>query len=102
MNLERNILTRCHTFDTLVSHFPITKMSTKKPRFNITLKKDTALYLKQLALRDEVPPATKISELVELAMEIEEDFRLSAIADKRLEKMTKTISHQEFWSKVRS
>lgn len=77
-------------------------MSTIKPRFNITLKKETAIFLKKLALHDEIPISTKISQLVEFALEIEEDFYLSKIADERDEKMTGTISHKEFWSKVRS
>ena len=76
-------------------------MPTKKRRLNITLSKDAAFFVKQIALRDEVPEATKISELVELALEIEEDMYLSRKSDELLERSKgKTISHKEFWSKL--
>lgn len=76
-------------------------MPTKKRRLNVTLKKDVALYLKEIALRDDVPEATKASQLIELAMEIDEDLYLSKIANERHKNMKGTISHKEFWSRVR-
>lgn len=76
-------------------------MPTKKRRLNITLNKDAAFYVKKIALRDDVPEATKASQLIELALEIEEDMYLSKISDDILEKSKgKTISHKEFWSKL--
>ncbi len=76
-------------------------MPTKKRRLNITLSKNAALFVKQIALRDDVPEATKISELVELALEIEEDMYLSRKSDELLEQSKgKTVSHKEFWSKL--
>lgn len=71
------------------------------PRFNVTLKKDTAHYVQQIAKRDEMPLSAKISQLVELALEIEEDLYFSRKADEVLRKSKgKTISHEEFWSKL--
>ncbi|OGJ61729.1 hypothetical protein A3A67_01535 [Candidatus Peribacteria bacterium RIFCSPLOWO2_01_FULL_51_18] len=75
-------------------------MPTKKRRINITLKKDVALYLKKLALRDDMPEATKAAQMIELAMEIEEDLYFSRIADERFRNMKKTVSAAEFWAKV--
>ena len=77
-------------------------MPTTKKRLNVTLKKDTAIYLKKMALRDDVPEATKASQLIETALELEEDLHFSRIADNRLETMKGTISHKEFWSRARS
>lgn len=86
-----------YTCDTLSHHL----MPTKKRRLNITLNKDAALFVKKIALRDDVPEATKVSQLVELALEMEEDMYLSKISDEILEKSKgKTISHKEFWSRV--
>jgi hypothetical protein len=75
-------------------------MPTKKRRLNITLKKDTAFYVKKLALRDDVPEATKASELIEAALEIEEDIFFSKIADERDKKTKNWISYEEFAAKV--
>ncbi len=76
-------------------------MPTSKKRINITLSKDTALFLQKIALRDNVPEATKASELLEKAMEMEEDEYFSAIADARAaDKKTTWLSHDEFWAKV--
>ena len=75
-------------------------MPTKKKRLNVTLKKDTAFYLKKMAVRDEVPESTKAAQLIEIAMELEEDLYWSKIADDRLKKTKKWISHEEFWSKL--
>ncbi|MDD4287283.1 MAG: hypothetical protein PHN33_02945 [Candidatus Peribacteraceae bacterium] len=75
-------------------------MPTKKRRLNVTLKKDVALYLKKLALRDDMPEATKAAQMIETAMEIEEDLYLSRIADDRFARTKKWISHEEFWSKL--
>lgn len=75
-------------------------MPTSKKRINITLEADTALFLEKIALRDDVPQATKVAQLLEKALEAEEDEYFSKIADKRAKKKTGWISHEEFWSKV--
>ncbi len=75
-------------------------MPTKKKRINVTLGRDTAIYLKQIALRDDVPEATKASQLIDMALEIEEDLYFSRIGDEKIKNMKGTISHKEFWSKV--
>lgn len=75
-------------------------MATIKKRLNITLPKETRLYLKKLALRDQVPEATKAAELLQMALEIEGDAYFANMAEDRLKKGGKFISHEEFWAKV--
>ncbi len=75
-------------------------MPTSKKRLNITLPDETRIYLKKLALKDNVPEATKAAELLQMALEIEEDAYFSKIADLRAKKGGKTISHETFWSKA--
>lgn len=71
-----------------------------KKRLNITLPKETRMYLKKLALRENVPEATKAAELLQMALEIEEDAYFSKIADRRARKGGRAVSHKVFWSKV--
>lgn len=75
-------------------------MPTSKKRLNITLSKQTALFLRHLSLRDDVPQATKAAELLEKALEMEEDEYFSAEADKRAAKDVGWMSHEAFWKKV--
>jgi predicted DNA-binding protein len=75
-------------------------MPTSKKRLNVTLDKDTALFLRNIALRDDVPQATKAAELIEKALELEEDEYFAKVAMQREKKNGKYISHEEFWSKV--
>ncbi len=75
-------------------------MPTFKKRINVTLEKDTALFLKKISLRDDVPQAKKAAELLEYALELVEDDYFSKMAEKRDVKNAKFISHDEFWSKV--
>lgn len=75
-------------------------MPTNKKRINITLSKDAAVFLYRIALRDEVPQATKAAELLELALELEEDAYFSALTEKRIKPNGRFLSHKDFWSKV--
>lgn len=81
-------------------YFPITVMPTQKRRLNITLKKDVAFYIKKMALHDDVPESTKAAELIENAIEFDEDLYWSRIAEESEKKTKKWISHKEFWSKI--
>jgi hypothetical protein len=55
-------------------------MPTSKPRLNLTLPKHLAVFLKKIALRDEVPQATKAVQLLERALEWEEgEFKQSFV-----------------------
>ncbi len=75
-------------------------MPTAKKRINITLPEHLAIFLKEIALRDDVPQATKAAEMLERAMELEEDGFFSILADMRDKQGAQFVSHQAFWSKV--
>ncbi len=75
-------------------------MPTKKKRINITLPKHLAVFLEQIAVRDDVPQATKAAELLERALEIEEEAYFSVAAEHRDKPDADFISHDAFWAKV--
>lgn len=59
--------------------------------------------LKRLAKRDQKPVATKVVDLIEEALELEEDLMLSKIADDRLKNYKGPwLSHDEVWGKKKS
>ncbi len=75
-------------------------MATTKTRINVSLSVEVEQALKALAKRDQVPSATKAAELLRLALEIEEDYVFSAIADDRItEKSIKWLKSEEVWGK---
>jgi hypothetical protein len=78
-------------------------MATTKDRINISISKSTRKMLEGLAKRDELPVATKALELLRMALEIEEDRVLSAIADGRLKRHKgKWLSHEQVWRKLKA
>lgn len=81
---------------TLLLHF--TYMATTKKRINISVSKDIEQVINLLAKRDEVPVATKARQLIQEALEIEEDFALAKLADERFATVKKWVSHEEVWS----
>ena len=76
-------------------------MPTTKKRLNLSLSRRLEYVLKGLATRDNVPQATKAVQLIEMAVEIEEDRILSQVAEERADELVngkeKTYSHDEFW-----
>lgn len=64
----------------------------------MSLPKDIDMALKKLAARDGVPQSAKALQLVEVALEIEEDQIWSAIAEERLKNKGKLKTHKEVWS----
>lgn len=75
-------------------------MPTSKKRLNICLSKSTAIFLEKLSVRDDVAQATKVVQLLEKALEMEEDEYFAAEGDARASKSHRTVSHDAFWSKV--
>ena len=74
-------------------------MTTLKKRINISVSEAVEQAVSLLAKRDDVPQATKVTELLELALELEEDAYFASVVKNRLEK--KVIdwkSHTEVWS----
>jgi len=72
-------------------------MSTLKKRINVTLQENIEKAVEKLAIRDQVPVATKASYLIKLAVEIDEDDILNSIAEKRDTKGAKFINHNDVW-----
>lgn len=72
-------------------------MPTTKARLNITLSKELEEAIRLLAKRDNVPQATKAVELLEEALELEEDVVWEAIANEREAKGGKLISFEKLW-----
>ena len=72
-------------------------MPTTKTRINITLPKTMEIVLNKIAKRDDMPVATKAQELLQFALEIEEDAMWNNIASARDKKNSKFIAHNQAW-----
>ena len=72
-------------------------MATTKKRINISVSKNVNDTLERLAKRDQMPQATKAEHLLTMALEIEEDEVLNAVALKRDGAGTKFVSHSAAW-----
>jgi citrate lyase gamma subunit len=72
-------------------------MPTTKTRVNVSISSDMERALFALAKRDQVPHATKAGELLRMALEIEEDGVLNAIAHKRDKASVRYVSHEQAW-----
>ena len=72
-------------------------MSTLKKRINISVSDEAHEAVSLLAKRDDVPQATKVTELLSLALELEEDTYFSHIIKYRLDKKVIWQSHGEAW-----
>jgi hypothetical protein len=73
-------------------------MATLKKRINISVTKDVEDALTDLAKRDQKPRATKAGELIRLALELEEEYVLDAIASSRDTKKARFVSHKDAWA----
>lgn len=73
-------------------------MATTKRRVNVSLPKHVDSALHRLAKRDDVPEATKALELIQIAIEIEEDEVLDTIASSRDTKGTAFVGHDKAWA----
>ena len=82
-----------------MAHFWYTfYMPTTKKRVNISMSPWLEKALGMLAKRDSVPEATKASELLQIAIEIEEDLVFNSIASGRDTKNAKFFSHKKAWA----
>ncbi len=72
-------------------------MPTTKNRINISVSKESDRALTALAKRDRVPLATKAAELLNLALEIEEDSAWDALARTRDTQGVRFLTHEEVW-----
>lgn len=73
-------------------------MATKtKKRIGITADRDVEAALYSAAKRDGLPVTTKATELLRLALELEEDLALACLAGNRLNTKTKYVAHEAVW-----
>ena len=72
-------------------------MATTKRRLNITLAPDVEKLITEIAKRDRVPEATKISELLNISLMMEEDKAFSLLGENRLKEKGKKLTHGEVW-----
>lgn len=74
-------------------------MATTKRRLNITLSPEAEKLIARIAKRDRVPEATKISELLNVSLMLEEDNAFSLLAERRLKEKGKKLTHAEVWGR---
>ncbi len=72
-------------------------MPTNRKRINLALPDSMTVVLEKVAKRDNVPTATKVTELLSFALDIEEDMVLGAIVKERDTKDAVYVSHEEVW-----
>ncbi|PIT92481.1 MAG: hypothetical protein COU08_02110 [Candidatus Harrisonbacteria bacterium CG10_big_fil_rev_8_21_14_0_10_42_17] len=72
-------------------------MATTKKRLNVTLSPKVEKVIQKLAKRDNIPQATKLSQLITIALEIEEDTEWDKLAQKRDTKSAKFVPHSKAW-----
>ena len=74
-------------------------MPTTKKGINITLPHDLEISIISLAKRDTVAVSKKATELIKLALELEEDDFLNNLAEERMkDKKAKYYSHKKAWA----
>lgn len=72
-------------------------MATSKRRVNVTLSPTVDAALRKLADRDNMPESAKALELIQRALEFEEDELFNTIASTRDTKNSKFVSHADAW-----
>lgn len=72
-------------------------MPTAKKRINITIDDETYEALERLSIKREQSVSGVGLSLIEQALEYQEDLYYSRIADERLRKKEKRISHDKAW-----
>jgi hypothetical protein len=72
-------------------------MPTTKTRLNITLSPEMETAVKELAARDKISRAGKVTELLRTALEIEEDGVWNKLAEKRDLRGVKFVPHKKAW-----
>ncbi len=73
-------------------------MATTKKRINISLSKDLDETLVKIAKRDHMPQATKAEHLLRVALELEEDDALNALASRRDRRNARFEPSASAWS----
>ena len=73
-------------------------MLTTKTRINISISRHARRALERLARRDEMPEATKAAQLIQHALECEEDEVWDRVATARDRRGAKFLSHNRAWA----
>jgi predicted DNA-binding protein len=72
-------------------------MPTAKKRINVTIDDETYKVLEKLSEKRAKSISSVSLNLIEQALELQEDLHFSRIADERLIKREKRISHRKVW-----
>jgi predicted DNA-binding protein len=72
-------------------------MPTVKKRINITVDDELALSLNRLSKKENQTLSAVCLQLIERALELEEDLYFSRKADQRIEKDKRRVSHKKAW-----
>lgn len=72
-------------------------MPTAKKRINLSINEHTHKALSALAKKRNQPLAGLSMDLIEQALEFQEDLYFSNISDDRLSKKQKRLTHDEIW-----
>jgi predicted DNA-binding protein len=72
-------------------------MTTKHPRLNVTLSPEHLGMLSFRAKKKSASLSAMARELIEIALELEEDYHLSQLANEREKTHTKWVSHHDAW-----
>ena len=73
-------------------------MPTKNPRLNVVLNKRTEELVDILSKKRDISKSALAKELIEKAIELEEDFYLDEIAETRNKTLKSNLSsEEEFW-----
>ncbi len=72
-------------------------MPTAKKRINVTIDDETYKVLEKLSQKRAKSISSVSLNLIEQALELQEDLHFSRIADERLIKREKRISHRKTW-----
>ncbi|MHB8327860.1 MAG: antitoxin, RHH family protein [bacterium] len=73
-------------------------MPTKNPRLNVVIDKKTGELLSLLSKKRDISKSALAKELIEKAIELEEDFYLIEIAENRKKTLKDNlISEEDFW-----
>lgn len=72
-------------------------MPTAKKRINLTVDDRVLESLKRIAKQEKTSVASVSYSLLERALELREDHYFSKVADDRLSKAGKRLTHEEIW-----
>ena len=72
-------------------------MPSVKKRINLTVDDKTYSVLKSLSGKKQQKVSTVSLDLIQQALELQEDIYFSKVADKRLSQKQKRVSHNKAW-----